>query len=85
METTVDRFGRIVIPKKIRDAFNLEIGTQILIEENGESIVLKPRHGEPSLVLKDDVLVFSGIPTGSLDEAVVRHREGRIKSVGKVK
>jgi len=29
--TTVDRFGRIVLPKKLRDNFSLEPGSQIQI------------------------------------------------------
>jgi AbrB family looped-hinge helix DNA binding protein len=37
-ETIVDRFGRIVIPKKIRDDFNLEAGTQIRFEESEQGI-----------------------------------------------
>jgi len=39
METSVDRFGRIVIPKKIREDFNLESGTPLRIEENEQSII----------------------------------------------
>lgn len=85
METTLDKFGRIVIPKKIRDDLHLEPGTHIRIEENGQAIVLKPVGGEPNLVLKDGILVFSGTPTGSLDEALTKHREERIKGVGKGK
>ena len=43
METTLDRFGRIVIPKKIRDDFNLKPGSQISIEESDQVIILKPQ------------------------------------------
>ena len=42
MEATLDRFGRIVIPKKIRDDFNLQAGTQIYIEETEQAIILTP-------------------------------------------
>ena len=41
MQTTIDRFGRIVLPKKLRDDFNLEPGSQIYIEESGQEIILK--------------------------------------------
>lgn len=53
MEATLDKFGRIVILKKIYDNLYLEPGTHIRIEENGQAIVLKPVRGEPNLVLKD--------------------------------
>ena len=42
MQTTIDRFGRIVLPKKLRDDFNLEPGSQIHIEESGQETILKP-------------------------------------------
>ena len=81
MQTTIDRFGRIVLPKKLRDDFNLEPGSQIHIEESGQEIILKPIHGEPNLRLKEGVLVFSGVPLGDLNNAVIKHREKRIKSL----
>ncbi len=74
METTLDKFGRIVIPKKIRDDFNLKPGSQIHIEESEQTIILKPVAGEPSLHWKDGVLVFSGAPMGDLDKALEKHR-----------
>jgi len=42
METTLDKFGRIVIPKKIRDDFNLGAGMQILIETFTKIVSLTP-------------------------------------------
>ena len=81
MEATLDRFGRIVIPKKIRDDFNLQAGTQINFEESEQGIILKPKHGEPNLFLKDGVLVFSGVPMGDISEALTKHRDERARSI----
>ena len=83
METTLDRFGRIVIPKKIRDDFNLQAGSQINIEESEQAIILTLKHGEPNLFWKDGVLVFSGVPMGDLDEALTKHRDERVRSIRK--
>ena len=83
MQTTIDRFGRIVLPKKIRDDFNLEPGSQIQIEESGRVIILKPIHGEPNLRLKDGVLDFPGDPLQDLNKAVAKHRDERLQSFGK--
>ena len=83
MQTTIDRFGRIVLPKRVRDDFNLEPGSIIQIEESGQKIILKPIHGEPSLRLKQGILVFTGVPLGDLDNVVAKHREERLKSFGK--
>lgn len=79
METTLDRFGRIVIPKKIREDFHLQVGSPIRIEEGEGEIVLKPVEGEPNLVKKDGVLVFSGKVVGNVETALEDHREGRKK------
>ena len=80
-ETIVDRFGRIVIPKKIRDDFNLRAGSQIRFEETEQGIVLKPVHGEPNLHWKDGVLVFSGSALGDLRDVIEKHREERAGSI----
>lgn len=79
-ETIVDRFGRIVIPKKIRDNFNLEPGAQIRFEESEQGILLKPIQGEPNLRWKDGVLVFSGSASEDLSNAVAKHREERVRN-----
>jgi AbrB family looped-hinge helix DNA binding protein len=83
METTLDRFGRIVIPKKIREDFNLKAGTQIQIEENEKSIILTPVHGEPNLRIKEGVLVFSGVPLEDLGKSLTKHRQERLKTIRK--
>ena len=83
MQTTIDRFGRIVLPKKVRDDFNLEPGSQIQIEESGQEIILKPIHGETNLRLKEGVLVFSGVALGDINNAVETHRAERLKSLRK--
>lgn len=83
METSLDRFGRIVIPKKIREDFNLKPGSPILIEEGEQAIILKPIHGEPNLHIKDGVLVFTGTPLEDLSDALAKHREERMKSIRK--
>ena len=81
METTIDRFGRIVIPKEIRDDFNLIPGSPIRIEESDQVIILKPLQGEANLHWKDGVLVFSGTPLGDLTKALEKHRENRAKKL----
>jgi len=83
MQATIDRFGRIVLPKKLRDDFNLEPGSQIQIEESGQEIILRPIHGEPSLRSKEGVLVFTGVALGEIDKAVEKHRTERLKSFEK--
>ena len=39
--TTIDRAGRVVIPKQIRDRMGLEEDTALLVADAGETVVLK--------------------------------------------
>lgn len=78
MKTTLDRFGRIVVPKDIRDRLGLKPGAEIEIDEQGNEVVLKPVEHETPLKLEEGVLVFTGTATRNLKEAVRTHREERL-------
>ena len=78
MDTTIDRFGRVVIPKQVRADLGLRPGTVLQIEEGEQEILLKPVKEEPSVVIKDGVLVFSGKATDDILEAMRTHREARL-------
>ena len=84
METTIDRFGRVVIPKHVREALGLEAGESLVIETRGEGILLRlAREGAP-LKHKGRVLVFTGQVTGEPGNLVRRVREERLhKLVGR--
>jgi AbrB family looped-hinge helix DNA binding protein len=42
MRTTIDRAGRVVIPKAVRDQAGLEAGTEIEVEFRDGQVVLEP-------------------------------------------
>jgi AbrB family looped-hinge helix DNA binding protein len=79
METTLDRFGRVVIPKGVRDDMGLEAGAVLTIEKKGEKIVLQPVQGEPKIVEKKGILVFTGAAVGDVGAAIKEHRKRRLK------
>jgi AbrB family looped-hinge helix DNA binding protein len=81
METTVDKFGRIVIPKRLREDLGLRPGTKLEIESVGEDVLLKPVHEEPHVVDKEGVLVFTGSASGNLLEAIKRQRQERTEKI----
>lgn len=81
METTLDRFGRIVIPKKVRDDLGLSPGSVLKLEERDEEIVLKPVVERSSLLLKDGILVFTGEVEGDLETALRRDRDERSRKL----
>jgi AbrB family looped-hinge helix DNA binding protein len=81
-ETRVDEFGRVVIPKGIRSRLGLKRGTVLEIDEREQEIVLRPERVEPPVTVSKGVLVFTGAPAGDLEDALQRHREERLRSVG---
>ena len=81
METRLDKFGRVVIPKEIRDNLGLRPGERLVIEERDNNIILKPINGESPLYVKESVVVYSGKATDDIDKAVRAHRRERLKKV----
>ena len=82
METAVDKFGRVVIPKPIRDQLGLRPGTKLVVEEHERQVTLRPVEEAPRLTLKEGVLVYRGEATGDLAKAVAVHRAKRIEELG---
>jgi len=79
---TLDRFGRIVIPKQVREVLGLETGAILCIEEAGEdTIALRALREQPAVRTKEGVTVFSGRAEGDLEGAVQRHRKGRLRQL----
>ncbi len=83
METTLDRFGRVVLPKQIRDSLGLEAGAVLRVEQGPGEIRLTPVEEKPSLVWEDGLLVFAGEVEGDLAGIVRRQREERLKKAGR--
>lgn len=78
MNVTVDRFGRVVIPKPLRDRLGLDAGSVLEIEQREEAVLLRPSKVEPDLVEEDGVVVFTGEAEGNLGAAVDAHRDARL-------
>jgi AbrB family looped-hinge helix DNA binding protein len=80
MQATLDKFGRIVIPKRVRDDLHLEPGSVLKVVGRGEDILLTPvsEDSEAALEWKGGVLVFTGEALEDLTKAVERGREERL-------
>jgi AbrB family looped-hinge helix DNA binding protein len=83
MRTTIDRAGRLVIPKAIRDRAGLEPGMEIEIGCRDGVIEIVPPTPQGRIVREGSLLVWespSGVPKimpGDIDEAIRAVREER--------
>jgi AbrB family looped-hinge helix DNA binding protein len=75
---TVDKAGRVVLPKPLRDELKLEPGDTLEVESSGEEITLRPLRGQAQLRKKHGVWVFrSGQPlSAAAVEKTVRQVRG---------
>ena len=86
METTLDKFGRVVIPKKLREDLGLHPGSLLQIKQDDQKIFIEPVHEEPRLVVKEGVLVYQGNAAGDIEKAIKDHRQERLnKSASGIK
>jgi AbrB family looped-hinge helix DNA binding protein len=47
---TVGERGQIVLPKRLRERFNLRPGKKVIVEEKADAIVLRPDHDPEAFV-----------------------------------
>lgn len=80
---TIDKAGRIVLPKSVRDALQLSPGDSLEVESSEERVVLRPVRGHGRMYKKQRVWVMHGGAPLSEDvvqktlEQIRREREQR--------
>jgi AbrB family looped-hinge helix DNA binding protein len=78
MVTTIDKFGRVIIPKRFRERLGISFGTTLNISENGKQIVIEPVRDNNPVVDKDGILVFTGKLDSKRNDFVHNARNKRI-------
>ena len=83
MQVKIDKAGRIVLPKPVRDRLRLRQGSDLEIEERPEGLLLKPVDQRPSMIQKNGLWVHLGkLPKGLDWETLVDEvRDERIKEL----
>ena len=79
---TLDKAGRVVLPKPLRDRLQLAPGDTLHLESEGERITLRPVRQNVMLKKELGVWVYQGEPAdASIADLVDRERENRRRAV----
>jgi AbrB family looped-hinge helix DNA binding protein len=83
MTLKIDKAGRLILPKPVRDRLGLRPGSDLELEETADGIVLKPSERQPSLIKKQGLWVHTGkVPPGyDIVKAIEEAREDRIRKL----
>jgi AbrB family looped-hinge helix DNA binding protein len=77
---TLDKAGRVVLPKPLRDQLRLVAGDTLHLETQGEQIILRPDRPEPTLKKECGVWVYQGeLAKDSIPDLLDREREKRLR------
>lgn len=83
MTLKIDKAGRVILPKPLRDRLGLREGSDLDLQETAEGVLLKPAERRPSMVKKQGLWVHTGkLPPGfNAVEAIRDDREERIRKL----
>ena len=84
MTVTIDKAGRVVLPKALRSRLQLSAGDSLQLDSDGSQILLKPVRGQAPLKKEHGIWVYHGEATGaaadvSIPELIERVRGSRLK------
>lgn len=76
---TLDKAGRLVLPKPLRDRMQLVPGTVLQLESEGESITLRPVRPKATLAKEHGIWVYQGEASdASIPELIESVRAKRV-------
>ena len=79
---TLDKAGRVVLPKPLRDRLQLAPGDALQLEAEGDRITLRPVRPQVTLKKELGVWVYQGESTdASLPDLLDRERENRLREI----
>jgi AbrB family looped-hinge helix DNA binding protein len=78
----LDKAGRVVIPKSLRDHLRITPGDTLEIDLDEDRITLRPVRAKARLIKKSGIWVYAGeLPEESIPELIDREREARNRQV----
>jgi AbrB family looped-hinge helix DNA binding protein len=83
MTLRMDKAGRVILPKPLRDRLGLNAGSELEIQETPEGVMLTPADRRPSMIRKQGLWVHTGKLLLGFDSvhAIEDDREERIRKL----
>jgi AbrB family looped-hinge helix DNA binding protein len=81
MVTTLDKYGRVIIPKKVREHLGIDTKSSLNISEDGKRIIIELIKEKAPVVDRDGILVFSGKLEDKKSELIKSDRNKRMKKL----
>ena len=83
MTLTIDKAGRIVVPKPLRERLGLHAGMDLEVIESADGLTLKPVSEKPSMVRENGFWVHQGVAPKAFDwtRHIEEEREARNRQV----
>jgi AbrB family looped-hinge helix DNA binding protein len=77
---SIDKAGRVVLPKALREKMRVEAGDDLLAEAEGDRITLRPIRQEALLKKELGIWVYQGESSSlSIPELIAAEREKRVR------
>lgn len=80
-DTTIDRAGRLVIPKPLREQLGLRPGTRLHVTTEEGTLRLSPDRPAPALIERDGFLVIEMVGNVAVDADHRNERERRTEKL----
>ena len=77
---TIDKAGRVVLPKPVRDALQISPGDALELESSEDHIVLRPAPGKGRVYKKQGMWVFNSGSSVPLSAEVVNKTIRRVRA-----
>jgi AbrB family looped-hinge helix DNA binding protein len=81
-KVSIDKAGRLVLPKSVRDKMRLGPGDDLLVENEGDRITLRPVRPEALLKKEHGIWVYQGESSDiSIPKLIDEEREKRLREI----
>jgi len=81
MVTTLDRYGRILIPKKMRKKMGIAENAQLKLVQEENRLIIESIPEDTPLVIENGFLVYTGEMPDDVDDFIQKDREDRLRQV----